>query len=572
MTHRSWATQRIANRLPPWSDARVLPFSVVQQIVNPMATAIEDLYHYVSDGNSNRFLSSANLDLMDVAYVVRLPNDFQFGMYQNDIQTQKYVAPTVKTTIDGKQITLNLTETVEDFWYNSLPTRAIHGSTERRVPVKTVLDTTVLDDLEDAVINEIALPTRLVITISDCSTFVDTSRRTEVSFLMLTGMTERGIEEKEAMMIPYNGVFLTKKIWKSLSKVESYGLQPRSTGSVTIDCFAFNKGREIDKYQIYVTPFQEKLLYHKLGSHDFTEGTYSTHQQMTVTANSLGDLYNGNDTLEAVREIELMYNGENLLLYDIAVQPFTGRIFAVSDDALYIFDPYTSLCDCTRMGRKTPGASMIIDVDKYDFIRGESVTLRPYWRKPSKRIYKNRWSVRKPDGTVAYINIDGVESSDAVGAWITNKTYMALAFGPFDSDDGEIDKQSFNYTLTQRGTYQFILETHYTDDSVEKDIVPLQVHYKEALAKIDLPPSLQYGDGIAFDADQKLWILRRVGEGQPYDLPYAYGQKYNISGCAYEVKLATDNMLVDFTNKVIYLHENYGSVSVTESEDWVVTR
>jgi hypothetical protein len=541
----------------------------MQQIVNPMATAIEDLYQYISDGNRNRFLNTANLDLLDVAYVLRLPNDFEFGTYDNNLQDSSYVVPIVKTTVDGLDIWPEAVSTIEDFWYDALPTRAVHGSTERRFSVRSVLDETVLSGLHSATLNEITHSTRLVVTITDCVTFVDLSRRTESSFLMLTGTTERGLEETELLIIPYNGVFLTKKIWKTLTKVEFYGLQP-STGTVLIDCFAFSRGREVDKYQIYVTPLAEKLMYHRLGSNDFAEGTYSTHQQMTVTADTLGGLYSGNDTLEVVREVELLYNGNNLVLHDIAIQPFTGRIFAISDDAIYIFDQYGNLPNYQGLGAKTHGASMVINVDSYDYIRGESASIGSMWRKPEKKIFRNRWSVQKPDGTIAYIDVEGIESSDAEGTWITNKSHTELVFGPFESVAGDIDKQGFVYVLSERGTYLFTLETLFTDGTVERDTVPLHVHYKEAVQKINLPTSLQYGDGIAFDADQKLWILRRVGEGAVYDLPYAYGQQYNITGCAYEVRLATDNMMVDFENKVIYLHENYDSVNVTESEDWVV--
>lgn len=570
MTFRkSWVTSRLANRLPLWSDARLLPFSVMQQFLNPVATAIEDLYQYVSDGNRNRALTTANLNLMDVTYVLRLPNDFQFGIDEGNIQNQMYVAPQAQVVIDDINIWLDVTSTIEDFWYNALPTRALHESTEKRIPVRPVLDEVALSDLFDETPVAITHPTRLVVTITDCETFVDLSRRTESSFLMLTGITERDLEETELLVIPYNGVFLTKKIWKSLTSVQSYGLQPE-TGLVSIDCFAFNKGREVDKYQIYVTPYAEKLMYHRLASKDFPDDTWSVHQQMTVTANTLGDLYSGNDTLEAVREVELLYDGENLTLRDMAVQPFTGHIFALASDAIYIFDQYGNLPDSRGLAAKTSGASLVITVDKYDYIRSEVATLGTQWRKPSKRIFRNRWSVHKPDDTIAYIDIEGTESSSASDAWIFNKTPTELVFGPFDSDAGKVSKQSFNYTLTQRGTYLFTLETQFSDGTVEKDIAPLHTHYKEAVQKLDLPTELVEGDGIAFDADQKLWILRQTGDGYPYDLSYGQGQIYNISGCAYEVRLATDNMLVDFKNKIIYLRENYDSVNVTESEDWVV--
>ena len=127
-----------------------------------------------------------------------------------------------------------------------------------------------------------------------------------------------------------------------------------------------------------------------------------------------------------------------------------------------------------------------------------------------------------------------------------------MVFGPFDSSLGEINKQRLEYTLSQRGTYLITLEVDYTDDTSEKDILPVQAHYQEALARIALPATLQGATGIAFDADQKLWLL-----------------KTGSAPAAYRIHLAYDNMMIDFERKTIYFRENYSSVTVHPSEDWV---
>ena len=569
MAHRSFLTQRIANRLPDWTDGRLLPHSLLQQWVNPTASEIEDLYKYLITETRCSFLTAGNLDTMDVVNVIRLPNDFVFGRYLNHLHNEAYVVPYICGYINGRDIWPTVVNNVDDFWNDALPTRIT--ATGRQRYAGSVVDETLLNALEAVTPNSITHPTRLAVIVSGCADFTDVTRRIPISYLVLSGTTERDLEETEVIRIPYNGTFLTNKIWKVLDKVEYYGLQPEDVGTVQVNNFAFNIEREVDKYQLFITPDYEKLLYHKLGTYTFEEGDFSTHQHVTMVGSSVGELSAGHDSLEVVREIELLYNGSNIQLVDIAVQPFTGRIFGLSSQYLYIFDPYTSMPTFKNMQDKDPGSSLVVESDKYDFVRGETASVTVTWRRQLKRILKNRWSVCKPDGTIIYLNILGEEVS-ATAAWQANSLYTELAFGPFETDDGKIDKQVINYLLTERGTYQFIVETVFVDSSTEKDILPLHVHSKEAVARLILPIQLQDGEGLAFDADQKLWILRAVGGSNPYDVPSEYGIEYDIYGVAMEASLATDTAMVDFRNKIVYLHEVYDSVDITETDDWLVER
>lgn len=568
MSHQSYLTQRMANRLPSWTDARQLPYSLFQQWLNPVGEALEDLYKFAITETQNLYLPVANLDILDVVNIIRLPNDFVFGKYVNQLQIDSYVAPTICGYINGRDIWPTVVNTLDDFWNQALPTRIT--ATGRQRYAGPVLPETALSSLENAVPNTIAHPTRLAVIIDGCVDFVNLNRRSPNSILMLYGTTERDMEETEIMPILYNGTFLTSKIWKSLDRLEYYGLGP-DTGTVQINNFAFNIEREVDKYQLFISAETEKLLYHKLGTHTFIEGDFSVHQHVTTIASNLNELYAGTDTLEVVREIELLYNNENLELIDIAVQPFTGRIFAISELYLYIFDPYASMPDYREMYDKTPGSSLILESDQYDFLRGETATIKLTWRNQLKRILKNRWSVRKPDGTIIYLNALGNEVAEDA-AWVANVLYSELAFGPFDTDDGRIDKQIIEYVLADRGTYQFRVETIFADSTEEMDILPVHTHSKEAIARLVLPTELQQAEGLAFDADQKLWVLRAVGGSNPYDVPYEYGSEYGIYGVALETALATDTAMIDFKNKIVYLHEEYDSIQITESDDWIVRR
>lgn len=541
-------TQRIANSLPPWSDARQNQFSVAQQFLNPIATTLEDLSKYKIDEINNLTLTKANLDLLDVTEIVRLPNDFTFGRSWNNLTLVGYVPPAVKVQINNIDLWLTPTDNLNDFWYNALPTRITYD--DCAVVVSPVLNTTSVKYLQTSVISPIYHASRLGITITGGTSFVDINRNNPVSFLVLTGITARDLEETEYIYVPYNGLFFTKKIWKSLTALNYFGITPDTT-TVKIDNFVFNKSREVDKYQIYVTPDFEKLLYHKLGSYAFPNGTYSTLQQLTISANTLGEIYSGNDTTEVVYEHEALYNANNLSLTDTCIQPFTGRIFAIDPLYLYIFDPYREVVDCKGTKNSSLNASMIATSNQVEFLRGQDLELRAMWRYPSKCIFKNRWSIKKPDGSIIYLDINS-DICTAANAWIHNQSYTDLLFGPFTSEDGDIADQLLTYTLTQTGTYKITLEVQFTDQTVQTNVLPIQVCSKTALCRITLPASLQSADGITFDADQKLW----------------FHKDYH----AYRSELHYDNFLIDFDNKLLYLHEDYGNLHVVESDDYIVRR
>jgi len=562
--HRSWLTQRIANRIPDWADGRQYKHSFFQQMLNPSASMLEELFKYAADGVRNSYLATANLDILDILYTVQLPSNFEFVRDPNSFESETYVAPVVLAKENGTDIVVEMTEsnTIEDFYYNSVPTRVLDDN--NTIAFASVMAETSIENidndsytLEDMPIdiNGNTFCNRLVVVISGCEDFVNINRRTRSSFLVLTGITSTGREDTERIYINYNGTFITKKIWKQITDVSQFGLTP-STGTIYIGAFPYFEDRDVDKYMLDVDIFTEKLLYHSID--DKSYGT--VHQYKTVVANKIDNLYAGQDTLYAIKEIELGYETSdgvftNVSLWGYAIQPFTGRLFGVDDTHLYIWDQFDSYPDYTGMSEKSDGPDMIIASNYVDYVRNDVITFEPFWRRQVKRIYRNRWHVTKPDGTTTYLDIDGNEISSGDAAWIGNRTYTELVFGPFPSSSGldtdYVDKQRFDYTLSQRGTYKFKLEVDYVDGTTEVDILPVQVHYKVALARLELPTSLQnYPDTLFFDSEQKLWLVDY----------FTY---------AHKLRLATDNMLIDFDNKIVYLHENYDEVTVYPSDDWV---
>ena len=565
MIRRSWLTQRLANRFPEWSNARELPFSFLQQLLNPVASALQDVYKTVSGESKNFFLGSANMDTPDVVHTLRLPSTFIFGMDKTNIKNPRYLAPDVSVIEDGETVYIEAApdNSFKTFWINALPTRIKDSSFSMNGA--EVVEEIDLIDIEDATIRSIAAPNRLMITLTDNDGLNDLSKRVGIAFLVLTGMTVRGIEETETILIPYGGVFRTFKIWKELTKIELY-CPTVPTGKIKIECLDFNALRYTDRDQLGVFVTGEKVLNYKLTTKSFDdEEQYSVLQFCSVITDSISDLYSGSSDVQETYEVELLYNNNNLLVYDMIQQPFTNRIFAIDDTFLYIFEPFTEQPNYKKLSRRTVLAQLVIDCDAYDTVRGQSIDIFPRWKTQGKRIVRNRWSVEKPDGTMTYINHFGEETLNP-DVWIYNKTYTELLFGPFIVDGVEITKQGFSFIFSQRGTYKLKLETVYVDRSLEVDIVPIQVHSQNAIKRIRLPDSLQNSLGIAFDYNQKLWFLR---SGVDYDYNYEHGGSPHI----HKAQLVVDNMMVDFENKIIYLHEEYANeVSVEETPDLIVEK
>lgn len=553
MNHKSYTTQRLLNRLPPWTTARKYQHSLAQQLLNPVGNELEHLHGKSTDAKRNRYLTTANLDALDVSYVVRLPSTFDFGTDQSNTGNPLYLPPTITGTLaDGTEVDVEAVESLEEFHAAATPTRV--EDLGESVSLSLILIATQIQSLAAGVLNTIPVSSRLYVTVSGGTQFTDTSRNSPYAFLLFTGKTARGLDEVERIIIPYNGVFRTRKIWSELTSVQYFGIAPATT-TIEIAALGFNMATETDPYRLFVEPATEKLLYHGLGTQTYG----STHKYMTMIANTLSDLYGGIDTQQIVREMELGYISDafaNITLNDIALQPFTNRLLGIDDYSLYVFDSDESVSDNRGLGQKTSGAMMIISADSYNYVRDESATFRPFWRRPIKRIYRNRWTLTTPSGTKRHIAIGASTAAVVLGdtGWIYNRTYTELVFGPFDATDGTVvSKQEFTIQLTKKGTYLLTLEVDYADGTKEKDIVPLHVHSKTAEAVLTLPTGLQNLDGIAFDADQYLWFLE---EGGAVDT-------------IYKARLATDTAIIDWRNKIIYLHEDYASVKIMPTEDFI---
>ena len=528
--NHSWITRRLANRFPLWSDGRLKKYSWLQQFLNPMGLALENIYKQLAIGAKNYYAATSNLDEIDVVYKINLPRNFNFSINDRDLANPIHIPPIVKGIIGTTEISIEnaANNDVESFWYDAYPTRTqLEGDT---TSIATdILPATQLKDLASATINTLPLEGRVSITMTGATEFINLRRALQRGFVKIAGTTRKGIEETEIIYFITNTTLSSLKEWRRIDSVTVHGIFPL-TATINITMFAFDVPEVIDPLNLFVDEVNEKVLFPGVECQDYS-GSVLYHK--VLAANNLGLIQQGFTEFDIRERAELLdMNDQAIVCNDFAVQPFQDKVFVLADDKLYIFDnkmPYPSL---KNLIGKTEDALMLVETERDNYIRDQIVKINTYRRFPVKRVLKNRWALIKPDGTKVRLGLDGTEWPLAQRGWILNSHSHTFNF----------IRQRIQYIATEIGTYTVELEVAYHDGTTEIDRTVFNVNALNARAALDLPTQVQNADGIAFDSDQNLWISK--------------------GDTAYKMQLLTDNMLVDFEKRIIYLHENYDKVIV----------
>jgi hypothetical protein len=526
----SWVTQRIANRLPLWADARIDKYSFFQQYINPFGSALEELYKQLSIGAKNYYAATANLDEIDVVYKVKLPRNFNFSVNDHNPANPIRIPPTVTTIIDSILTTIPVAENndVESFWYDSFPTRIKREGTDTDVSSK-ILPATQFKDLASATFNTFSIQGRLSITIEGADEFINLNRPLQRGFVQLKGVTRKGQEEIEKINFITNTTIISLKEWRRLEEVSVYGIFPL-TSTITIDVLPFNIPEQIDPFNLFIDEVHESILFTEVEAIDYT-GTILKHKIFAAT--NLALLQQGFTGFDVRAQAELLdTTGGPIIARDFALQPFQDKLFVLTDEKIFIYYNFMPYADCRHLDKQTEDALMVIETNKRDYIKNETIKVRTDRRHPVKRILKNRWSLTKPDGTKVRLGLDGTEWPLTQRGWIINSHHNTYNF----------IRQKIDYVPTEFGAYTFELETFYHDGASEIDKHIINVNGINAETALALPIDVQNADGIAFDSDQNLWIKK--------------------GNTAYKMTLFTDNMIVDFDKKILYFHEQYDKVTI----------
>lgn len=119
--YRSWMTQKVANNFPAWMDIRQKPTSVGQQLISPFAATFDSIEKDLEYVLNSKYINTAPISEIDVIYRAPIPSNID--ILDPDVKIRCVAAPSGCSPSGVDQIELREITSLEEFYYNVLPTR-----------------------------------------------------------------------------------------------------------------------------------------------------------------------------------------------------------------------------------------------------------------------------------------------------------------------------------------------------------------------------------------------------------------------------------------------------------------
>jgi hypothetical protein len=541
MAKKSVTTQDLVNIFPSWSKVRYDDQSLGFQLFNALAKPMEFMDKQLDVMKKNEFLTTVNLDEIDLAYKVVLPTTFEFELNTSDPTNPVPVAPTVQgllittsPTFSGYvDVALADDNDVRTFWYESIPNRvtiedtavgdfALLTQSASEFPWSGTLEHHLMDDNEGG--------GRIWVETTGGVQYVKTNEGGEVTRarVQLKGTTRKGTEEEETIVFPWDEKQPSLKEWKRLSEITVFDME--DDVSVEVRSADFNAGPYWSFYNLRVSDNRSKI-------DEFwdLDDTGTELNRVGLITDEWQQALLGFSQKENKSTWELIdSNWYTVTGVDMAVQPFTDRAWVVTNSGLlYLYAlEETMASGIDYLEGKSAGALAQIDCETRRVILGEDIVFQPWLIRPIKEVTRFRVWYQDPSGQ-KYGLLNGSPVSYTSDFWHVGRQIKRT-----------ITEDQITINATMRGEYLIVLETEYIDGSDDSDRLLVQVQYKQPLVSIDIGQLVDTPVvGIDFDSDQKMWIRTNT--------------KY------YKLELHTDIMLIDYQNKILYFKEDYSDVQVT---------
>lgn len=538
-TRRSWVTQRLANRYPPWAKLRKLAQSVGQQMLEPMGRELEDVYWWSNYNVGNYLLNTSDINQLEGVYRLSLPSNFEWRTSQH-ADGVIYLTPTSvrgNTSNGWKALSQATDNSLEEFWYG-IPDR-ISNANESYV-YQSPLPSTQVSSLSTISLINPSVPGKLWVTLSqNGSSMKNYMGRVVRSSVSITGRDIHGREITEKLYFGINGTIQTKLAWSEISLIRTEYVD--SSAFLRIDWLSVGQTESLDSFGLHVTRDREKFRFWSLGSQSWG----STLRHMVFSADDIVLVQEGEDSKHAEYEIELLNSaGSNITA--LYMCPWPKRRWMVITDGtdLHFFVPDIRVENLSPIVEATTEAVVQISLDKEWTYRGATITLDYNMKRPFVKVLRTRWSVKKPDGTLVSIDPTGTEITYEPSAWV-NSTEGAFNKVGFQGD-------YIDYSITQKGQYTFYLESIITDilategqtrPTTHVDVRVLHSSYDTAKASLALPVSVGTASIVGFDCYHRPWVI-------------------DTNGIARRLTFYYDKYLADFQNKSIIVRESYTNLEV----------
>lgn len=539
-SRRSWVTQRMANRFPPWAKVRKLSQSVGQQVLEPMGRDFEEGYWWENYNLGNIILNTSDINQIQSLYRLDLPSNFDFRT-EDHADGRIYITPTsVRGMVDGSWVVVSQANdnSLEEFWYG-VPNRVT--STGESYSYFPVLTNTQVSELGNASTVNPSVPGRLWISLSNNGASLKNYKGGTVrSSVKLVGRDIHAKEVSEKIYFAFNGTIQTKIAWSEVQSVLTEYID--NSASVRIDWLNIAQNEILDPNGLHVTRDREKLRFWNLSSQSYG----STLQHMVFSADNLVLVEEGEDSKHAEYEVELLDSGgANIDGLSMCAWPKRRWLIVTDGSSLHFYIPDLRMEPVDLLAEATLESVVQVRLDKEWSYKGDTITLDFNMKRPFVRVLRTRWSVVKPDGTLVGIAPDGGEIAYGSSGWVNHPqgtTFKRTGF------QGEY----INYEITDNGRYVFYLESIITDilttegqmrPTTHVDVRVLHSAYDTAEASLSLPISVGTASVVGFDSWMRPWVI-------------------DSNGTAHLLQFHHDVYLADFTNKALLVREDYTDLEV----------
>lgn len=544
MVKKARSTRELTNIFPEWSRVRSDDQSVGFQLFNAIGYSMDTMDEYLEIMKKNQYIGTANIDEVDQIWNIQLPTDFSFSTTSIDEIGINYTPPTVEglAWLDAELIvsgytpvTISEDNDLKTFWYKALPTRLIVDYIASGYS-DLLIDQLAISFPFDSIENSGTLKHHLYeldggylwLEAKSGVQYINTNEldgsldRAEV---IIRGITKKGTEENERLIFPWNIKQRTTKEWKEVTRVEPYQFEDSTT--LTVKSSEFNNPEYMDFFNLRYSDDRTKIDdFWSLGNTGYTL------ERVNYIATKWQDLLLGFTDKETKRHWNLLdENGQAISFADLAVQPFTNRAwFATSDGYIYCYnleeEGFTNI-DLIKDSNPNSNLDLVFE-DRY-LTSFDDINFIPTYVNPLQEIDKYRIWYQDPNG-------------DKFGLLNGTTVSYSSDFYVYQPQVKRALEPLVNLTPNLMGEYLFCIEATYVDNTTDIKKVLVSVNYKTPLAYLNT--GLSNIDGIDFDGDQRLWLR-------------------DTNSYYHRIKFFYDNMLIDYTNKIIYLRDSYIDVRVT---------
>lgn len=528
----------MANAYPTWSRIRYDQQSLGFQFLNAVAEPLENMSRELVKSKANYYLSTMNLDEIDITYRVTLPVEFDFSLDRSDPLNPVSAPPTVSGLIDGTWYPISLAEenSVKKFWYESIPNRISLGTT--------------VSGIDDLLLSSAA--TDFPVTgvwehhLSGGNVWAEVTGGTEYLSIsngkalrgrvVIEGTTRKGTKESESLVFPWDMKQRSKKEWKEINYIGVFNME--DAVQVSLYSGDFNNPPYLDPWNTRFSENRNKIdEFWELGLPE-TSGSSITLDRVEYISDEWQQLVQGLSDKEVKERWELVDGSlDTISGIDLALQPFSDNAWVItSDSKLICYDLNQYMPNNLSLIRdRTAGPDSQIELEKSSVVLGEDIIALPWHARPLKEILRYRMWYQTPSG-VKYGLLAGTAVSFTSDFWVFGSTTITRSI-----------ENLVSIPTTERGEYLLVLEVVYIDGEEQSEKVLVPVNYKTPHVEFDLSALMSETPvGIEFNSDQKLWI-----KGQT---------KY------YQFDLHTDTMVIDYLQRTLYFKENYEEVIVDSDE------